>query len=185
MRLVLFLILLIPALVYAENPVTGGRLTSGVGWRRDPISGGREYHRGYDLAVPIGTPVRPMQSGTVCYAGPRGGYGNLVAVDHHNGFTTLYGHLSRILVKLGNPVTMDTVIALSGNTGRSTGPHLHLEYRQYRTSGQATSFAQRQPEPPSQERSEQGENWVDDQIVSAKAHHETDNLLPGGWKVGM
>lgn len=117
---------------HAVQPVPFGQITSTPGWRKDPFGSGRLlHHNGYDIAVPIGTPVNPTQAGTVCYAGKNRGYGYLVAVDHGNSYVTLYGHLSRIMVKVGMPVTTETVIALSGNTGHSTGPHLHYEIRQW------------------------------------------------------
>jgi murein DD-endopeptidase MepM/ murein hydrolase activator NlpD len=143
--------LLLPVAVYAVSPVPAGKITSLPGWRVDPFGNGvMEYHRGYDIACPVGTPVRPMQSGTVCYAGPRKGYGNLVAVDHGNGYVTLYGHLSRITARLGSKVTTDTVIALSGNTGHSTGPHLHLEYRVW----PGAAFAHKDQQIPNERQAE-------------------------------
>jgi len=102
-----------------------------VGWRLDPFGSGRMvYHRGYDIAVPTGTPVYSVREGTVYYAGPYKGYGNLVAVDHGNGFMTLYGHNSALKVTSGQRVDSRTIIALAGSTGRSTGPHVHYEVRQ-------------------------------------------------------
>ncbi len=118
------------ALAARQSPVDGGVLTSGVGLRLDPFGSGRiVYHSGYDISVPAGTPVHPTQVGTVFFAGPFHGYGNLVAIDHGNGYLTYYGHNSELLVKPGDKVGPDTVIALSGNTGRSTGPHVHYEMR--------------------------------------------------------
>jgi murein DD-endopeptidase MepM/ murein hydrolase activator NlpD len=87
------------------------------------------YHRGVDIAVPKGTPVRPTRAGQVVFAGPYRGYGNLVAISHGDGTATLYGHNDSITVRVHDTVTEDTVIALSGNTGRSTGPHVHYEKR--------------------------------------------------------
>ena len=112
------------------NPVKKGRKTSGFGTRRDPFKARRfQFHRGIDLACPIGTPVRAARSGRVIFRGYRGGYGRLVIVKHEHGYRTLYGHLSRYRVKPGQRVRAGDVIALSGNTGRSTGPHLHFEVR--------------------------------------------------------
>lgn len=114
-----------------KSPVDGGRVTSGVGWRLDPFGSGRQvWHNGYDISVPSGTPVYPTQSGIVYFAGPYKGYGNLVAVEHGKGFVSLYGHNLEVLVKPGQEVDSKTVIALSGSTGRSTGPHVHYEIRQ-------------------------------------------------------
>jgi murein DD-endopeptidase MepM/ murein hydrolase activator NlpD len=114
-----------------KSPVDGGVLTSSPGMRLDPFGSGRMVmHNGWDIAVPSGTSVYPTQDGTVYFAGQYKGYGNLVAVEHGKGYISLYGHNSEILVKPGMPVTTKTVIALSGSTGRSTGPHVHYEVRQ-------------------------------------------------------
>ena len=124
------LLLPLPALAARQSPVDGGVITSGKGWRLDPFGSGRiVYHSGYDISVPVGTPVHPTQAGTVFFAGPFHGYGNLVAIDHGNGYLTYYGHNSELLAKAGDKVTPDSVIALSGSTGRSTGPHVHYEMR--------------------------------------------------------
>jgi murein DD-endopeptidase MepM/ murein hydrolase activator NlpD len=131
--LLISLLLLIPSVSLADRtlPVDGGTVTSGIGWRLDPFGSGRMvYHRGYDIAVPTGTPVYSVRVGTVYYAGPYKGYGNLVAIDHGNGYMTLYGHNSALKVTPGQRVDSRTVIALAGSTGRSTGPHVHYEIRQ-------------------------------------------------------
>lgn len=113
------------------SPVDGGHVTSGIGWRLDPFGSGRTvWHNGYDISVPTGSPVYPTQSGTVYFAGNYKGYGNLVAVEHGKGYISLYGHNAEILVKPGQEVDTSTVIAYSGSTGRSTGPHVHYEIRQ-------------------------------------------------------
>jgi len=108
-------------------PNVGGTITSGVGMRIDPIDGKLRHHNGIDIAIREGTPVAAIAAGTVVYSGLRSGYGNTVIVEHENGMLTLYGHNSRLMVSTGQQVDSDTVIALSGNTGRSTGPHLHFE----------------------------------------------------------
>jgi murein DD-endopeptidase MepM/ murein hydrolase activator NlpD len=109
-------------------PVDNGRVTSGIGWRADPFGSGRmTYHRGIDIAVPERTPVFPVRKGTVLFAGSHKGYGNLVVVDHGDGFVSFYGHNSSLTASPGQRVDSRTVIALSGNTGRSTGPHVHFE----------------------------------------------------------
>ena len=108
-------------------PAVGGSITSGVGMRIDPIDGKWRQHNGIDIAIHEGTPVMPAAPGVVVYSGLRSGYGNTVLVAHDNGLITLYGHNSRLLAAVGQQVEADSTIALSGNTGRSTGPHLHFE----------------------------------------------------------
>lgn len=105
------------------------RLTSGFGYRRDPFNGGRRLHAGTDFAGPRGTPVHSTGEGTVIFAGRRGGYGNMVEVRHASGYTTRYAHLHRIHVSEGERVSRGDHIGDMGNTGRSTGNHLHYEVR--------------------------------------------------------
>jgi len=122
------LILPVAALADINLPVEQGVVTSGVGWRRDPFGSGKlVYHRGIDIAVPVGTPVRAIRKGRVVFAGARRGYGSTVIVEHANGDRTLYGHNSTVRVRPGDLVESGTVVAYSGNTGRSTGPHVHFE----------------------------------------------------------
>jgi murein DD-endopeptidase MepM/ murein hydrolase activator NlpD len=104
-----------------------GVITSTVGLRYDPIDGMLRNHNGVDIAIPDGTPIKPVAPGTILYSGIRGGYGNIVIVEHENGMTTLYAHNSLNLVASGDRVDTNSTIALSGSTGRSTGPHLHFE----------------------------------------------------------
>ena len=107
-----------------------GRLESGVGGRRNPFGGrGFEYHEGQDIDAAYGTPVQVAATGRVIIAGWQRGYGNVVYVDHGNGLSTRYGHLSEIDVTVGQTVTRGQTIGLVGSTGRSTGPHLHYEVR--------------------------------------------------------
>ncbi len=108
-------------------PPVGGVITSGVGMRIDPIDRKLRHHNGIDIAIPEGTPVTPVASGVVIFSGQRPGYGYTVLVEHHNGMISLYGHNSRLEAVVGQAVDRNSVIALSGNTGRSTGPHLHFE----------------------------------------------------------
>lgn len=108
-------------------PPVGGRITSTVGMRIDPIDKKWRMHNGIDIAIPSGIPVRPVAEGSVIYSGMRSGYGKVILVQHNNGVITLYAHNSSLLVSAGQEVETDTVIALSGSTGRSTGPHLHFE----------------------------------------------------------
>lgn len=105
-------------------------VTSEFGNRRDPFTGERKGHSGMDLAVPTGTSVRAALPGTVTVSTyNRGGYGYYVMIDHGSGLSTLYGHNSQLLARVGQTVEAGDVIALSGSTGRSTGPHLHFEVR--------------------------------------------------------
>ena len=107
-----------------------GKLESGVGGRRNPFGGrGYEYHEGQDIDAQFGTPVESAASGRVTVAGWKRGYGNVVYVDHGNGLSTRYGHLSEIEVTIGQSVSRGQIIGLVGSTGRSTGPHLHYEVR--------------------------------------------------------
>ncbi|MEG1999982.1 MAG: M23 family metallopeptidase [Evtepia sp.] len=106
---------------------TAGRITSPFGYRY--IFGSTSFHTGVDIANPYGTPISASQSGTVTFSGPQGSYGNLVILDHGNGFQTYYAHCSSILVAPGDPVVSGQVIAQTGTTGRSTGNHLHFEIR--------------------------------------------------------
>jgi murein DD-endopeptidase MepM/ murein hydrolase activator NlpD len=110
-----------------------GRLTSKVGFRIDPFTRKRAYHTGIDLANRTGTPVTASQSGKVSYVGYQGNYGKAVIIAHQQGYSTLYGHLDKILVKRGQVVRQGERIGTVGNTGRSTGPHLHFEIHQYRS----------------------------------------------------
>ncbi len=115
-----------PALL--SEPVHG-HVTSRFGARTDPFTGAVAEHDGVDVGAPEGTPIRVPAAGVVRAAGPRGGYGNAVEVDHGNGLVTLYGHASALLVSPGQRVEAGQEIATVGSTGRSTGPHLHFEVR--------------------------------------------------------
>jgi len=111
------------------RPLPGADMTSNFGSRRDPFLGSLAFHAGIDFRSPTGSDVKPTAPGVVTNAGWSGGYGNMVEVDHGNGITTRYGHLSRITVRVGDQVTRDSKIGEVGSTGRSTGPHLHYETR--------------------------------------------------------
>jgi murein DD-endopeptidase MepM/ murein hydrolase activator NlpD len=100
-----------------------GVVTSGFGWRWGRM------HEGIDIAVGSGTPVVAAASGIVIVSGWMGGYGNLVVVDHGNGLATAYGHNTSVTVSVGQSVSQGQLIAYSGNTGNSTGPHVHFEIR--------------------------------------------------------
>jgi murein DD-endopeptidase MepM/ murein hydrolase activator NlpD len=127
---VIMLLISLPVIAKAEIelPVENGVITSGVGLRVDPFGSGKlVFHRGVDIAVPVGTPVKATRKGQVVFAGDRRGYGFTVIVEHSNGDRTLYGHNSLVRVTPGELVESGTVVAFSGNSGRSTGPHVHFE----------------------------------------------------------
>ena len=106
---------------------TPGRLTSGFGYRIHPILKKRRMHKGIDIVSRYGSNVKAATGGIVTYSGQMGSYGNLVVIDHQNGFETRYAHNSRLKVKKGEKVRQGQTIALVGNTGRSNGTHLHFE----------------------------------------------------------
>lgn len=109
------------------KPISGGRLSSSFGRRSAPKKGASTYHKGVDWATPTGTAVLASSGGTVAKAGWGSGYGYVVYINHPDGRQTRYGHLSKVLVSAGQTVSQGQKIALSGNTGVSTGPHLHFE----------------------------------------------------------
>ncbi|MFM5929388.1 MAG: M23 family metallopeptidase [Novosphingobium sp.] len=104
-------------------------ISSGFGYRSDPFTGAGAFHAGLDFKGPIGAPIYAAAKGTVSFVGQRQGYGNCVEVDHGNGMITRYAHMSAFHTTLGKPVLGGEVIGAIGNTGRSTGPHLHFEVR--------------------------------------------------------
>lgn len=112
------------------KPVEKGYMSSPFGYRRDPFNGRSRLHKGVDFAAKTGTPIYSVATGVASFVGRKGGYGNTVEVDHGNGLVSRYGHLSKAKVAIGAVVKKGALIALSGNTGRSTGPHLHLEILQ-------------------------------------------------------
>ena len=110
-------------------PVSG-EVTDTYGVRRNPFGGGSsEFHDGLDIATAWGTPVAAAGDGTVSFSGAKNGYGNVVILDHGNGLSTVYGHLSRVETEAGRVVRRGERIGRVGLTGRSTGPHLHYEVR--------------------------------------------------------
>ena len=102
-------------------------VSSKFGWRQDPFTGAAQFHNGVDIAVAYGQDVKAAASGTVAFAGVQNGYGNTVVIDHQGGRQTRYAHLSQEFVRAGDSVTEGQVLGKSGNSGRSTGPHLHFE----------------------------------------------------------
>ena len=107
-----------------------GKINNEFGFRRNPF-GGRsyEFHPGMDIDGERGDLVIAPANGTVIKAGYNGGYGNMVEIDHGNGLTSRYGHMSKIDAEVGETITRGTVLGYIGSTGRSTGPHLHFEFR--------------------------------------------------------
>lgn len=117
-----------------------GNIQSPYGWRIHPFTGGMELHKGIDIPGWVGQPIRAAADGTVVYADWARGYGNALIVDHHNGYSTLYGHCSHLLVKRWEKVYKGQVIASVGDTGLATGPHLHYEVKQKKTPVNPVNF---------------------------------------------
>jgi len=115
------------ALVPSGYPVATGYIGSGFGERTDPINGEAEYHLGLDFDAPAGTDVRAVADGVVTWNSERTGYGNVVEIDHGNGYMTRYAHNQKNLVGVGQRVHAGQAIARVGSTGRATGPHCHFE----------------------------------------------------------
>jgi len=111
-------------------PVASGYYSSNYGYRLDPITGRSTFHTGVDIIAGSGTAVMAAAGGVVSFVGGMSEYGNVVEVDHDNGLTSRYAHLSRSLVKVGDVVMKGQLIAQVGATGRTTGPHLHFEVRE-------------------------------------------------------
>ena len=125
----------------ATAPFISGRMSSAYGWRRDPIDDSMKFHKGLDIAMPVGNDVPAPQAGRVTSAGEVAGYGLTVVIDHGS-FSTRYAHLSKIDVNPGDAVQAGQVIAQSGATGRVTGAHLHLEVLEH---GQSVNPAEKLP----------------------------------------
>jgi len=109
------------------RPVMGGFISSYFGEREDPFSGHEAYHKGVDFAGTTGSSVMAVAAGVVTWAGERTGYGNLVEINHGDGYVTRYAHNERTLVRVGQTMKRGDAVALMGSTGRSTGPHVHFE----------------------------------------------------------
>ena len=108
-------------------PVTGGYIGSGFGTRTDPISGGIEHHLGIDFDAPSGSAIHAVADGVVTFVGQRSGYGNVIEIDHGNGYMTRYAHNSKNVARVGERVHAGQIVARVGETGRATGPHCHFE----------------------------------------------------------
>lgn len=109
------------------RPVKGGFLSSAYGYRIDPFNGKKTFHSGIDFAAKEGSKVIAVADGLVSFTGKRNGYGQIVEIDHGNGYVTRYAHNKKIVVKQGDRIKKGETIALMGSTGRSTGPHVHFE----------------------------------------------------------
>ncbi len=119
---------LAPKTIYIDNfPVKTGYITSHYGMRKDPFTGRRKMHHGIDIGARKGTSIYPVGEGKVVFSGRKAGYGRMIEVEHSSTVVSRYSHLKKSLVKRGQRVKVTDVIAQVGNTGRSTGPHLHLE----------------------------------------------------------
>lgn len=116
-------------LALSSSATVDAQMTSGFGVRSDPFHGRAKQHSGVDLAKPTGTPIYATANGQVGRAGSVGSYGNLVEINHGNGYQTRYAHMHRIFVRPGQIVRRGMKIGEVGSTGRSTGPHLHYEVR--------------------------------------------------------
>ncbi|QNP41836.1 peptidoglycan DD-metalloendopeptidase family protein [Lysobacter terrestris] len=133
---------------FIRMPIPYARLTSGFGARRHPVLGRMRMHKGVDYAAGTGTPIMAAGDARVVSAGWQGGYGNAVVLDHGRGYTTLYGHMSRIgKIKRGQRIAQGTVIGYVGSTGMSTGPHLHYEFRINGVHRNPLSITMPPPEP--------------------------------------
>ncbi|HJW46006.1 MAG TPA: M23 family metallopeptidase [Lysobacter sp.] len=133
---------------FIRMPIPYARLTSGFGARRHPVLGRMRMHKGVDYAARSGTPIMAAGDARVKSAGWQGGYGNAVVLDHGRGYTTLYGHMSRIgKIRAGQRIPQGTVIGYVGSTGMSTGPHLHYEFRINGAHRNPLSITMPPPEP--------------------------------------
>ena len=127
-------------------PASLAAMTSGFGYRHDPFTGGAAMHAGLDFKGPIGAPIYAAAKGMVNFVGQKSGYGNVVEVSHGNGLVTRYAHMSRFTARPGQTVAAGAAIGAIGNTGRSTGPHLHFEVRHYDRALNPRLFLERAPD---------------------------------------
>lgn len=127
-------------------PASMAAISSGFGYRRDPFTGDAAMHAGLDFRGPIGAPIHAAAKGTVSFVGSKAGYGNTVEISHGNGLVTRYAHMSGFAAKPGQKVEAGAVIGAIGNTGRSTGPHLHFEVRQNGRPLNPRLFLERAPD---------------------------------------
>ena len=115
-------------IIFMDNvPVKSGNLSSKYGIRKDPFNGRKRMHHGIDIAARSGSSIYPLGKGKVTFSGRKSGYGNLVEIRHGKNIISRYAHVKKLLVKKGQRIGRNDIIAQVGSTGRSTGPHLHLE----------------------------------------------------------
>jgi murein DD-endopeptidase MepM/ murein hydrolase activator NlpD len=129
-------------LLPTELPVSVGWYSSNFGWRIDPFTGWNAFHEGMDFMAPEGEAITAAAGGVVVYAEPHPQYGNMIEIDHGNGLITRYAHASKLIAKVGDVVLRGQKIAEVGNTGRSTGTHLHFEVRQWGAPQNPARFLQ-------------------------------------------
>lgn len=127
-------------------PASYAAISSGFGYRSDPFTGSAAMHAGLDFKGPIGAPIHAAARGTVSFVGQKSGYGNVVEISHGNGLVTRYAHMSRFAARPGQAVAAGGVIGAIGNTGRSTGPHLHFEVRHHDRALNPRLFLERAPD---------------------------------------
>ncbi len=134
---------------FFRTPIDYGRVSSPYGYRRDPFTHRRHFHNGVDIIARRGTPIHAAQDGKVIFSGRKGSFGKTLILEHKNGFRTLYGHCSALLVPIGTFVHMGDIVALVGNTGRSTASHLHFSvYKDGKTVNPMTFTYERSWAPP-------------------------------------
>jgi murein DD-endopeptidase MepM/ murein hydrolase activator NlpD len=157
---------------YTIAPLAFTRMSSGFGSRIHPIFGYAREHSGVDYAAPTGTPVRAVGDGQVAFAGVQSGYGNVIYVDHGQGQSTVYAHLSKISVKPGQKLTQGTTIGEVGSTGYATGPHLHFEFRinnEPHDPALLAEYARTQPIAPElRQVFKSASNYMSTQVAAAK-----------------
>ena len=131
----------------AGRPLQEGWISSGFGYRTDPVTGRREFHGGVDFAGKAGLEIKAVAAGVVTWSGKRWGYGNMVEITHGNGLITRYAHNRANLVALGDRIGKNQPVAVLGSTGRSTGPHVHFEVARNGVTVNPWNFIQRNSTP--------------------------------------
>jgi len=127
----------------AGRPIKRGWMSSRYGYRTDPFNGKRAWHDGVDFAGRDGSDIIAVAAGVVTFAGKKSGYGNMIDINHGNGYTTRYAHAKELVVKVGDVIKKGQTVALMGSTGRSTGPHVHFEVMNLNKRQDPTQFINR------------------------------------------